>query len=642
MREGREKLNRIEELKTKLSSKGYEVKRKERDNFTHLSKKTVADSWEKKRAEGGEFVEKILEQTSVFKKFFIFSIIFFVLAAGFATYTFFGRGNTISNENIEISILGNAFTAGGEELPLQIEIINRNSSPLELADLLIEYPRSSSEDLSRDTERMRVSLGTIPAGGVRTENLKIVLFGEQGSFRPIRVSLEYRVEGSNAIFVKSREYEVNISSTPVDLSVEGPTETSPNQSVVFNVKATLNATRPVSKMMVKIDYPIGFQFESATPEPTIGNNLWDLGDLSPGAERDISIAGKMIEVSDGEEKTFRLFAGSEKEGSKTEIGTIFNSFVHTLFIKKPFIEANLFVNREYEREYAVNTKTVAEGEIRWINNLDTQVNDLEIRAKIFGNALDRAKLEIDEGFYNSSEDIIIWDKNSKSEFKEVGPGRSGRVTFKFSPKPLLSGTGGLLADPTIQIEVSISGKQPTTGYSVGELKNSETKIIKVISEVGLATKALYYSGPFKNTGPIPPKVEQRTTYTIVWSVSNTANNISNTEVRSTLPPWVSFVGPVSPPAEDLSYNPSTKEIVWNIGNLKRGLGITGASREVSFQLELLPSLSQVGTAPTLINDAVLTGRDDFAKASVRVNKASLNTLLGNDPAFPPLGDRVVE
>jgi len=49
--------------------------------------------------------EKLFLKTSMFKKFFIFSIVLFVLALGFAFYTFFIGGNSVSNNNIEISVI---------------------------------------------------------------------------------------------------------------------------------------------------------------------------------------------------------------------------------------------------------------------------------------------------------------------------------------------------------------------------------------------------------------------------------------------------------------------------------------------------------------------------------------------------------
>jgi hypothetical protein len=638
----KEKLNKLEELKNKLFSKSFKMQDLVHSRFSHQSKVEVPESWGEKSKQTPILSEKLFMKTSVFKKIFIFSVVFFVFALAFAFYMFFFRGNVVSNANIDISVLGNTFTAGGEELPLQIEIANRNSSSLDLADLLIEYPKGSTGDLSQDTERLRTSLGTIPAGSVRTENLKIVLFGEQGSVRPIKISLEYRVEGSNAIFVKEKPYEVTISSAPINLSVTAPDEASPNQEISFDVQATLNATKPVSKILLKLDYPVGFQFESAKPAPSLGDNVWVLGDLAPGAERKVSIIGKMVDVSDGEEKTFHVFSGSQSNSDKSAIEVVFNSMIHTILIKKPFIEAKLFVNGVYQREYAIDSKTAMQGEIRWANNLETKINDLEIRAKISGNAVNRKTINAKEGFYNSSIDTIIWDKNSQPGFSEINPGDSGSVSFSLSSLSLFSASNGMLSDPSINIDVSIAGKQSLEGNAVEQLNNSESKTIRVISDLGLAAKGLYYSGDFTNTGPIPPKVEQETTYTIVWSLSNTSNNISKAKIVSTLPPWINFVGTISPSSEDLTYNASTKEIVWNIGSIPKGTGITEGDREVSFQVSLIPSLSQIGTTPTIVNDVTLTGHDDFANVDVRVNKASLNTRLSNDSLFPSNGDRVVE
>ena len=642
MLDEKEKLNRIEDMKTKLNSRNYEPKIIHRDNLTHEVGKDIPDSWGEEKKEKFDFKDDMFKKTSFFKKFFIYSIIFFVLAISYALYMFFAGGNTVSNNNIDISILGNTFTAGGEELPLQIEIVNKNNSALELADLLVEYPKDSSSDLSGEVERMRQSLGNIPSGGVKNENVKIILFGEQGSVRPIKISLEYRVEGSNAIFKKDKIHEVTISSAPIDLSIDAPLEISSNQTVNLNIKSTLNATKGASGILLRVDYPVGFQFESSLPAPSFGNNLWNLGDLPPGAERDIKIIGKMIDVFDGEEKTFHIFSGSESDSDKAVIGTVFNSLGHTVLIKKPFIEAKLIINGQDQRIYAVDSGSGIFGSIIWSNNLDTKVNDLEVRAKISGNAFDRKKVEAKQGYYNSSIDTIIWDKNSNNNLAEVNPGDNGTFSFSIASLSLYSGTSGLLVQPVINIDISISAKQPFEGNEIKNLKSVESKEIKIISNVGLNTKILYYGGPFTNKGLIPPKVEKETTYTVVWSLSNTANNVSGVKVVSTLPSWVRFIGTISPPSEDLIYDSSTREVIWNVGALPKGTGITGEEKDVSFQIGFTPSLSQIGTSPLLINNTTLTGYDDFANVEVRVNKNTLSTLLLDDPSFSGTGAKVVE
>ncbi|KKR65851.1 MAG: hypothetical protein UU07_C0023G0002 [Parcubacteria group bacterium GW2011_GWF1_40_5] len=534
-----EKLNRIEELKNKLFSKNYPTKIEHRDTFSSLERRNIKDSWGDE-GKFDSFGEKFFMKTSIFKKFFIFTATFFILTLGYAAYMFFVGGNTVSNDNIDISILGNTFTAGGEELPLVIGISNKNTSSLDLVDLVVEYPKGGISDASAEKERLRQSLGTIPSGAVRNENIKVVLFGQQGSIIPVKISIEYRVEGSNAIFVKEKNYEVSINSTPINLSVEAPRTISPNQEIVLNVKATLNATRETSKVLLKLDYPVGFQFIKAVSMPALGNNVWDLGSLAPGVERGISITGKMLDVFDGEEKTFKISSGSQSSTDKSVINVVFNSIVHTVTIKKPFIEAKIFINGISDRQYATDSKTVVHAQIHWTNNLDTKVNDLVIKAKISGNAVNRKTVNAGQGFYDSSQDVVTWDKNSVKSLKDVNPGDSGSVDFSFSPLSLFSGSGGILNEPSINIEVSIKGKQALEGYATEDLSNSDSTVIKIISDVGFAAKAFYYSGAFTNTGPIPPQVEKATSYTIVWSLSNTSNNVSKASIRSNIPPWVRF------------------------------------------------------------------------------------------------------
>jgi hypothetical protein len=560
---------------------------------------------------------------------------------GYGAYVFFGNSNSVSNDNINISVQSNAFTAGGEDYPLLVEIANKNNSPLELVDLVIDYPKSSEDTSAQDSNHVRISLGTIPAGGVKDENVKLVLFGEQGSTNQINISIEYRVEGSNSIFVKSAIYNVSINSTPMDLSVDAPTQVISNQDMKFNVKATLNSTKTMSQVLLKVDYPIGFQFESATPAPSIGNNIWNLGDVAPGSERDISIDGKMVGVFDGDQKVFHVSAGTQSDTDASTIGTLFNSMDYSMMIEKPSIDASLMINGVSQTNYTIDAKTPINAQIHWVNNLNTSISNLKITAKISGDAVDPNTISTAQGFYDSSQNLITWDDNAESSFVQVNPGDSGDLSFSLSSLPLFSATGGIISSPTINIDVSVTGEQAQNGGATTELSNEELSAINLTSDLGLSTEALYYSGPFTNTGPIPPKVGQNTTYTVVWTLSNTANNISNAEVESSLPLWMQFVGPFSPTTEDLTYNSTTKEILWNVGSVPAGTGITEASRSVSFQVKLNPSLSQVGTDPVIINNTALTGHDDFANVDLTVNKGSLDTRLLNDTNFPENGDTVV-
>ncbi len=635
-----EKLNSIEEDKAKLYDPDYKIDYSSGVKFGIRSRFNVPDEWQNEANNMKKKVKNVLiNKTSFFKKFFFFSLGFFVLAIIFSIYSFFGGGNTVSNKNIEISIFGSAFASGGEPLPLQVEIINKNSSALLLTDLVIEYPKVGV-DFSSDLERVRYSIGEIPARSAHTENVNVVLFGEQGGIKPLRMSVEYRVEGSNAIFVKNKDYSVTISSAPVNISLEAPLKVSSNQEFDLNIKNLLNINRPAQNVLVRVDYPLGFEFVKAVPMPVSGNNVWSLGDLAPGSESNIIITGKMVDVVDGESKAFQIFSGSANPRNKYDIDTVFNSLIHTTLVEKPFISAVLYIDAVSQKEYAKEAKGSIQGEIRWVNNLPTRINDMQIKASLSGNALNRNSINTRDGFYNSSLDTIVWDRNSNPGFIEVAPGASGSVGFSFSPVSLFSGSGGMLNEPIVDISVSVSGREDLNTGGVGELNSVDRKRVKFISDLSFNNRILYSAGPFTNTGPVPPKAEQKTTYTIAWNITNTANRISKGQVRATLPPWVRYLEKVSPANEDVSYNPSSREVVWNVDEIPRGAGINSGDKEVFFQVEFNPSLSQTGTAPTLINNTTLTGFDDFANVEVRVNKSALTTRLFNDSVYPNANDLV--
>lgn len=618
-------LNKVEGIKKKLFSKSYQTQIKEREGYTIFKKNKLPESWE----HGDEFNVKtnLFNKTPIFKNFFIFSVVFFFIALGYLYYNFFIKGNNVSNDNIEIAVLGNTFTSGGEILPLIVEITNNNNSDLELVDLVVEYPKGSTLGGDGDIERTRQSLGTILKGSVRNEKIEVVLFGEQNSIHELKISIEYRIEGSTSVFVKDKLYKITISETPINFVVEAPPEAIPNQDLTFKIKTKLNDTKSFSNMLVKLDYPLGFEFVSSVPSPSIGNNIWNLGDLPKGGEREITINGKMIDVYDGEEKIFYIYSGPQKNNDKSEIGVIFNSLAHSILIKKPFLEAKLFVGGDYKKEYAVDTKSPIIGTIHWVNNLNVPINDMEIRAKFKGNVFNPKNVLNDEGFYDSLENVIIWDKNTEKNFSEVKPLESGIVKFSLSPTSVFSSSSGsLVIDPSIIIEVSIFGKQNISGTLLGKLNNIESKVVKIISDVSLSNKLSHsISEPIIDTGPFPPQVEKETTYTVTWTLINTTNNVSKVKVRSSLPTRVNYKDIVFPKDEDISYNPGSREILWNVGGLQKGAGINSKGREVSFQISITPSLSEIKETPLILERTTLSGFDDFTNTEIKLIKESLKT-----------------
>lgn len=626
--------NKIEDIKRNLYDPNDHLVGHQHEGILHKVKHQIRDEWkdEEKNNENNMNKKSKKPPVSIFKKFFIVAIIFFLGALGFAFYKFSTNDTAVSNEKIKIEVIGNAFTKGGEDLSLQIEITNSNSARLELAALSIEYPKGADTTQNDIVRLPRDVIGTIMPNETVLRNIKVNLYGEEKTIRNIKVSLDYHPEGSNAIFTKDKYYPVTISLAPISVSVEGPTNTISNQSISLKIKTTLNTSLPESKPILQVTYPNNFVLESASPLPFLGNNTWDLSSLTTVVPIEVEIKGRLI-GQDGDEQVFHAYVGTSSETNPSAVSTIFSSSLQKISITKPFLEANILVNGRDQTEYAVSGGSTVSVEISWANNLSTRITDGQIIVSLSGNVFDKSSVSSVNGFYDSANNQIIWDKNSVSGFSEINPGEKGVVSFNFKPRSLIGVSS--IKDPQVNIKVSIKGREPLFGSTYNDVNNFSEKIVKILSDFQIVASANYLSGS------LPPKAETETKYTISWTLSNSANNIKQAQARASLPIYVKWIGLTTGENENVSYNETTREIIWNIGSVLPNTGID-KERDASFIVSLNPSLSQVGSIPQLMKETYLSGTDAFSESLIKSTRSGVTTSLTQNPNFLPINAKVVK
>ena len=145
-------------------------------------------------------------------KFLIGSVIFFILAAGAAVYLFLGGGSVISPQNIDMQVVAPSLVDSGKQGAIQVIVDNRNASALTLVDMLIDYP-DGTRDPANPTATLthvRKSIGTINSGQQIKQNIDGIFYGAEGSAQKVVVTLEYSVQGSNAVFEKAAEADFRI------------------------------------------------------------------------------------------------------------------------------------------------------------------------------------------------------------------------------------------------------------------------------------------------------------------------------------------------------------------------------------------------------------------------------------------------
>jgi hypothetical protein len=563
------------------------------------------------------------------KKIFIIAIVFLAVSV-LAVFYFWSRGvNMISSRNIGIEIKSPVDVNGGELFSFGISIENKNDSTLELSDLIIVFPDGFFSAGGQALSRERYSLGTIKPGETVKKTLDVALMGEENKIKEVKATLEYRLQGSNAIFAKDESFEIKLSRPAVGVSLIIPQEINTRQQTKIDAEIVSNSEMIIKDAVLMFEYPSGFQFVKADPKPSSKNNIWKIGDIDSSQQRKISVYG-VIEGQDLEEKAFKVSAGVM---SKDDVFVSFGSSSQTLVVKKPFLDMALFINGKNPEDVIIYSGENVQGEIVWKNNLLSDVQNAVMEIKLNGKALNESNVRVTKGFYRTFDKTLIWNPSSMPELGLIRPGDTGRGTFNFSiaePLPISSASD---KNFTIAIEAKIGGNSASAELGETAIQNYLSKSVKISSLLQLANRMLYYSGSINNFGPMPPKADVETAYSVVWSIGNTSNDFSGVKVKAILPSYVKWTGNISPSGENISFNETTGEVVWNAGNIGAGTGIINPAKEASFQISFLPSLGQVGSTPTLVSDISIEGKDNFTGNIVNARKQDLDIRLTNDPGF---------
>ncbi len=568
---------------------------------------------------------------SLSTKFLIGSMIFFVAAIAIALLVFFGGGNLISPQNIDLQVVAPSLIDGGKASTFQIIATNRNQSQLELVDMIIDYPDGtrSTKDATVALTHERQTIGTIKTGEQVKRTISGIFYGQEGSQQTLKVTLEYGVANSNAVFQKETEATFTIGSSPVSVTVDSPTEAIAGDSFTMNVAVRSNAAASINNVVLQGQYPFGYSVVSASPASDAGGTLWRLGTLAPGETKNIKITGT-IQGQDSDERVFRFVVGQNGDQTDTTVKVPFLTVPQTLTVHKPFVSGSISVGGQGGSSVSVAPGSPLQGTVHWQNNLSDSLSDVELTLVFSGPALDKNSVNASNGFYQSGNSSIIWTKDQAQELASVPPGGSGDFQFSFASLP--PGAGNVLVtNPTINLTLQVQGTREG-GSSVPEKISSAASLsVNLSSAASLSAQVFHFSGPFTNIGPMPPKAESATTYSIVWTIKNASNALANTSVSAVLPPYVQFVSAI--PGEGVTYDAPSRTVKWPVGELKAGVGYTLSSRQAAFQVSLVPSTSQVGQSPQLTGQVTLTGQDRFAQVNVTAQAAAPTTKIVGEGGF---------
>lgn len=532
-------------------------------------------------------------------------LIFLLVAVGVAGVAFWQwEKGTFSKDVLKLEILGPEETQAGDEIEYTVKMKNNGKARLEKSELVFNFPIDSIPSDGKplaDTQ----TIGDIYPGQEQSFTFKARLFGNQNETREAKAQVSYTPKNLKAEYKSETTLTTLIKSVPLTLDLDLPLKINPGEKIDFSLNYFSNLDYAMENLRVKVEYPEDFTFVSSNPKSK-DQTQWDLKPLSQANGGRVEISG-ILDGKEGESKNFKAQIGMVRDDEFLVLKEAFQTV--------ELSGASLYVSQTVNgsQNYSANPGEMLHYEIYFKNLGQKPIQKKFLVVKLESNFFDLTSITSQQGTSGQGDSSILFDWKNIPDLKFLDADEEGKVEFWVKTKEVVSG-GAAGGNSILKDIVNLSDSEKTFE-------------VKMNSLTELWQKILYQDEVFGNEGPVPPKVGEKTTFTVWWQVNNKLNTLKNAKVKMILPTNVKPTGQFFPESSKFTYDSDSKEVVWNIGNIESNRQTPLA---LHFQIEFMPTQSQQGKTPNLVGEAELTAEDSFTDDIIKRKAEPVNTLLPDD------------
>jgi len=519
------------------------------------------------------------------------------------------RRQIFSKEVLKLEILGPEKVEAGKEIEYTVKYKNNGNVRLEDLSFIFEYPEGTlfSEEQS---ERITMNLEDIYPGQEEIIKFKAQLFGQKGDIKTVNAFLSYRPKNLSAFYESESKFSTIIEEVPLTFGLDFPSKVFSGKETKISVNYFSNLDYPLSNLRIKIDYPQGFEFVSSKPDG-IEKNEWAIPILNKAEGGRVEVLGRIAGQIGGQQ----IFKAQLGVWLKDEF-FLLKETQRGVEIIRPHLSIDQRINGF--SDYIASPGELLRYEIFFRNIGDEPFEDLFLVVRMQG-PFDLESINSEYGRVNSADSSILWDEKEIPELRYLAPGEEGEVEFWVSSKKDWEVRTPINKNFSLRTEISL-------------FQAKEEFQAKLNSRLEISQTGYFRDEVFGNSGPIPPKVGQTTTYTIIWQVKNYYNDVKNAKARASLPPGVKLTGKIFPEEEKekFTFDSVSREILWNLGDLEAGTGTLTPQKSIAFQISFEPSNNHKGLVATLINEASVSGDDQWTEMNLSKTASAVDTTLPDD------------
>jgi hypothetical protein len=526
----------------------------------------------------------------------IIIVIVLALLLGVAGYWYWQR-NPYSKEILKLEILGPDNASASNEIVYTVKYKNNGDLRLEEPRLIFEFPEYTilEQGLSRRIEIGSEELGDIYPGEEKTFQFKGRLLGKEKEVKTAKAWLSYRPKNLQASYESTTSFSTIIESVPLtfDFDLSSRVEAGRDFKLSLNYFSSLDY--PLTDLGIRLEYPAGFEFISSDPAG-LDKTEWEIPLLNRAEGGRIEIQGRLSgELR--EQKIFKALIGIWLDDEFI----VLKETTRGTEIAKP--QLSLFQHINGQSNYTADPGDLLHYEIFFRNISGEPFQDLFLVLTLDGDGFDFDTVKAQSGEFQQGDNSIIWDWRNVPRLKFLDRGREGKVEFWINLKE----------------DWSSGEKDALLKSSVLISQIKEEFETKVNSKLDISQQASYQDEVFGNSGPIPLEAGETTTYTVIWQVKNYFNDLKNVKVKAKLPSNVRLTGKIFPQdqSSNFAFDSGSREIVWMVGDLEAGTGVFNLGPNISFQVALTPSSSQRGTNPIIVQQATVTGEDQWTESFIQ-------------------------
>ncbi len=550
--------------------------------------------------------------------------------ATWAGILFFSRSSGFTGENVDVVVQTSEKFVAGAESDVIIRYRNNERIPLARAQVEFRAPEGfrviGSEPASAEDGAWTV--GSVAPGAEGEIRVRGYVRAELDAAMTFEARLNYRPADFNADFQKVASHTVVIEESVLSLRGTGPEQMTPGDEIAFVYEYANVSDAALEDIRFVIDPLEGFIFASAEPSPDEDVALrWTVPKIEANAKGTIVVKGTFSAASRGPKALAARIGFAEDAG----LMTVARAEAPTDVLKSN-LDLALIVNGSDKAPIASFGDQLF-FTIRYENAGDVSLRDVALIADLptdpANGVLDWVSLKDDlQGVRRDS--VITWTKKEIPELAALEPGDKGEINFSVQlAKRLLPDA----PSKAYVVRAAASAKIARAGNVSGARQVDAVPMeIRLLSDASFTAFGRYFTedGIPVGSGPLPPKVGEKTIYRISWVVRNSLHELTNLSVTTLLPQGVKWTGtPREVTAGALDFDETGRKVTWRLNRMPTSVPEVLAS----FEVELTPVSEDIGKILDLTGDNRFEAFDKDVEAIILKTQPAVGTdLIGDEDA----------